>query len=403
MLLGADGRALVDAADALLDHRCAPEAALALAGLMPTADADLRAACLAQAVLRRRARHLGHDLAILSDMGLQQASRPEAARHRARSLTDRVGFCGTVTDLGCGLGVDSRALLNAGWRVRPVEADPWTADAARANTADLGVCVTTGTAEAADLTGLDAAYCDPARRSAAPAGPRGRTPPERDPERWSPPWSWVQHTARQVPTVAKVAPGLPASVIPDGAEAEWVAVGDDVVELVVWFTPLARVGRRATLLDPGSGAVRATVQAPAPTRAVADATDSTPATRTLGPTLIEPHPVVRAADLVEVLADHLDRQRIDPGSEWLTGSAVEHPLARTWQVVEPLPWSAKRLRGALDAHRPGSVTYKTRDVGLSAEALAQRVAVRRHPGGPHLTVVVHRSADGPTPVLVSPS
>src|SRR5207342_649263 len=90
-------------------------------------------------------------------------------------------------------------------------------------------------------SGADAAFVDPARR-----GARGRT---FRPEQFSPPYSFVLDLARRVPaTAAKLAPGIPHDVLPEGAEAEWVSVDGDVVECMLWSGPLVTAPRRATVL-----------------------------------------------------------------------------------------------------------------------------------------------------------
>ena len=42
----------------------------------------------------------------------------------------------------------------------------------------------------------------------------------------------------------KLGPGTDRDVIPAGAEAQWISVDGDVVELGVWFGQVARPGHR---------------------------------------------------------------------------------------------------------------------------------------------------------------
>lgn len=101
-----------------------------------------------------------------------------------------------------------------------------------------------------DLTGWPAAFCDPARRSG------GRR--IFDPAGYSPPFDFLLRLAEEVPlTGAKVAPGIPHELVPEGTEAEWVSDGGEVKEAVLWWGGLATARRRATLL-PGGASLTAT-------------------------------------------------------------------------------------------------------------------------------------------------
>ena len=117
-----------------------------------------------------------------------------------------------------------------------VDADPLTAAMAAANAAALGLgdllTVECADATTVDLTGVDAVFCDPARRRGAGA--------IFDPAAYSPPWDFVVGLAERVGrTVVKVAPGIDHALIPAGAEAEWVSVDGDLVEAALWCGDLA--------------------------------------------------------------------------------------------------------------------------------------------------------------------
>ncbi len=153
-------------------------------------------------------------------------------------------------DLGCGIGTDALAFLDAGLAVHAVERDPDTADVARANldTQESGSAGEVLVADAESVPLEDDArsvgwFADPARRDAT-----GRV--------WttaglSPSWDFVLRLldGSRVAGV-KLGPGLPHAAIPDGVEAEWVSHGGSTVELALWTGPAAASGgRRATVLD----------------------------------------------------------------------------------------------------------------------------------------------------------
>ena len=132
----------------------------------------LAAAALTQAELRRRAvGKFGPAAAgmFFTRAGLEQATRAVVADRRAARL--RAAGVRTLADLGCGLGADALAAARAGIRVYGVEADPLTAALAAANAEAAGLAELVhrrvrATRPAFDLAGVDAVFCDPARRRA---------------------------------------------------------------------------------------------------------------------------------------------------------------------------------------------------------------------------------------------
>ncbi|MGH3713593.1 MAG: methyltransferase domain-containing protein, partial [Micromonosporaceae bacterium] len=235
--------ALAQAGELVAGDPLVAAAALRAAGHPP----ELAAAALTQAELRARATgKFGPDAArmFFTRDGLQQATRGPVAARRAARLTTDPGVR-RAADLCCGVGADAIAFARAGLSVYAVDADPDTAEVARANAEALGlaelITVVCGDAVEADLSGCDAVFCDPARRSG------GRR--VFDPRAYQPPWEFLAALPRRVPrTVLKLGPGIDHALIPAGVEAEWVSVDGDVVEAALWHGPYAQVPRRATVL-----------------------------------------------------------------------------------------------------------------------------------------------------------
>lgn len=208
--------------------------------------AELVSAALAQAGLRQRARAkfgVDADALYFTPNGVEQATRRSVAEWRAQ----RFAALGVkrLADLCCGIGGDAIALARAGIAVLAVDRDELTCAVAAANAAALGlgelIEVRQADVTEVDVTGYDAVFTDPARRTA-----RGRV---FDPEAYSPPLSWAIEAARRTPYGAlKVAPGIPHALVPDGAEAEWVSDHGEVKEAVLWFGTGATEPHRATLL-----------------------------------------------------------------------------------------------------------------------------------------------------------
>ncbi|TMM40580.1 MAG: class I SAM-dependent methyltransferase [Actinobacteria bacterium] len=374
------------------------EAALVLASSLGAADplaaaaalrrhgvpADLAAAALTQAELRRRAvAKFGPDAArmFFTRAGLEQATRVPVADRRAARLS--AAGVRSVADLGCGIGADTLAFARAGIRVLAVEADPPTASVAAANAAVLGLAglveVRCADARAADLSGVDAVFCDPARRRGT-----GRV---FDPRAWSPSWDFVAALPGRVPaTVLKLAPGTDHALIPAGAEAEWVSVDGDVVEAAFWCGPLAEVPRRASLL---------------PSRAVL--TGSGVVAAPVGPVrryLFDPDGAVVRAHLVAEFAATVDGTLADPQIAYVYSDApAATPFARRYEVLDVLPFSVKRLRAVLRERGTGRLTVKKRGSPVDPDQL--RTAMRLS-GTAEATVVLTRVAGAPTALLVEP-
>ncbi|WP_349880351.1 methyltransferase domain-containing protein [Micromonospora sp. HUAS YX12] len=364
----------------------AAAAALRSAGI----PGGLAAAALTQAELRRRAAgKFGAAAAgmFLTRAGLEQATRRAVADRRAARL--RAAGVTTLADLGCGLGADALAAARAGIRVYAVEADPVTAAMAAANAGAAGlaglVTVEHGDATAFDVTGVDAVFCDPARRRAG----TGRR--VFDPNAYSPPWDFVTGLAARVPrTVVKVAPGLDHALIPAGAEAEWVSVDGDLVEAALWCGELAEIPRRATVLRERDDAVSLLTGTGAQEAPV-------------GPVrrfLYDPDPAVVRAHLVAELATDLDATLADPSIAYLyADEARPTPFARCLEITDVLPFSLKRLRALLRERRVGRVEIRKRGSALEPEKLRRDL---RLSGDEAAGLALTRVAGDPTVLVCRP-
>jgi SAM-dependent methyltransferase len=386
-LVTAQAQALQSAVAALPDT-ADPQTLTKLRERHTEADPAVLTALATQVRLQRRAAdRLGPWATemVLEEEALQQATRRDVARYRSGRLSERLGAGEfTVADIGCGLGVDARALAEAGFHVLAVEHDAWRAEAAEVNLAVYAerIRVLLGDALALDpaiLDSCDAAYVDPARRTSG--GPRridgGRSRATTDPAEWSPPWPWVLSLAERMPVVAKVAPGFDPRRASSGADVEWIDHDGEAVEASVWMGSLGRAMRRATALT----ADRAeSLEAPrAEPAAVGPTTDQA---RRL---LVEPSPAIARADLLADLAVRLGADRLDGGG-WLTADATPATLlARTWRIAEEVPHGARELRTWLRGR--GSVTWKTADAQVSATTWDRRVG-HRSGDGPAITIVI---------------
>ncbi|MDD2857039.1 MAG: hypothetical protein PHU75_00035 [Candidatus Nanopelagicales bacterium] len=359
--------------------------------LHPDLDGDRIAALIDQASLAvlASARH-GIDPTglLLTRDGLEQATRPAVSAQRAALLVQQGAR--HVLDLTAGLGFDTRAFLAAGLQVVAVERNPATAAMLRVNAPGAevieGDALAVAPALIADLAPHDVVFIDPARRSGRRTADGARAHPERDPERWSPPWSFVTSLSEGGARVcAKVAPGFAPASLPPGWCGVWTSVDRTMVEAM---TCSWDIGAQRTA------------------RSIADVTVDFASSDLLpGPTspvsawLIEPDASLVSAHLLDAwCSTHAGVHRIDPTGPWLTSATeVTDPLVRAFAVIDQLPNDAKGLRRALIAHGIGDLTVKCRGMGIDAEALRRQL--RLPPGRPG-TLVIARAQGRRTSLLV---
>ena len=348
---------------------------------------DLVSAVVTQARLRSRASaKFGPfaDRMLFTRAGLEQATRlPIAARHAARF---RDAGLTRVADLGCGIGGDALGLAGIGLAVTAVDADEVTAAIAAYNLAPFGdgAVVNHGTAEGTDLTGVDAVWLDPARRTAGHAETT-RTRPED----WSPSLDWAFALAERMPTGIKLGPGLDRSLIPDDVEAQWVSADGSTIELVLWSGALARAGirRSALVVMRGDSAHELTAGADAPDVEA----------RQLGAYLHEPDGAVIRARLIGDVARSLQAGVLDEHIAYLTSdAALTSPFVSSFRVRETLPSDVKALAKALRARGIGRLEIKKRGVDVDPATLRTRLKLH---GDDAATLILTRIGSTRTAIL----
>ena len=385
----ADGSALMAvAAGALADSDGDAVAAAEQVRRRATeASPERRAAALSQVVLRVKAvPKLGPDAVHMwfTADALEQATRRRVADHRAGRLAAAQPG-GSVVDLGCGIGGDLLAFSRAGLIAAGLDLDPLRAAMAAANLVALGLpgAVQQGDATAIDVRAFDAVFADPARR-----GARGRVFDAQD---WTPPWPWVLELL-EGRALVKVAPGIPHELVPDDVEADWVSDAGEVKEAVLWSRPLATAVRRATVIGDTGLATLTDEDDPF-------AQEDRPV-RSVGAFLYEPDGAVIRAGLVTAVAAGVDGGLVDPHIAYVTSDASFHtPFARSYRVVEHLPYREKPLKAALRERGIGRLTIKKRGVAITPEVLRKRLGLR---GDAEATLVLTRVEGQGTALLVEP-
>src|SRR6266567_2551845 len=436
LLLSAAGRELLGR---LAGEDVSPERALALsASLRAEYPAELVAAALTQQALRvaARAKFALADRMLFTRAGLEQASSELTARHAA----GRFAGSRLVADLSCGIGGNLVALAapgsaagraaggaggsaasGAGGKaagsaggsagglprivddsrtmtrkvihdheryVVGIDADPLSVVFARHNVSVCapGARVAVVRADVTELPpgGFDAVFVDPARRDGQRRLGAGQ---------YRPPLPWCLRLTGQVPRVGiKAAPGIRRGLVPAGWETEFVAVGRELKEALLWSPELAAGGvtRRATILPAGH-----TLTAPA----AAAGRPSVPLAAP-GSYLLDPSPAVTRAGLVAELADRLGAWQIDPMIAFLSADEpLRTPFARTLRVLESAPWHEKRFARRLRELGIGSADIRRRGLAGDIARIHRRLGLAG-PGA--ATLVLTRVNDRPWGLICDP-
>jgi hypothetical protein len=248
--------------------------------------------------------------------------------------------------------------------VTAVDADEVTATIASYNLAPFANArVLHGTAETSDLSTVDAAFLDPARRTSG----HSDTARLADPSDYSPSLEFVFGLAKRLPVGVKLGPGLDRDLIPTDAEAQWISVDGQLVEMGLWFGALARPGiRRAALVLGARGTAELT----------ADADSADAEVGPLGEYLYEPDGAVIRARLIGDLARDLDARMLSEGIAYLTADApVATPFATGFRVLETLPVHERDLKRALRERGIGTLEIKKRGVDVDPATLRKRLSL----------------------------
>jgi SAM-dependent methyltransferase len=331
-LLSPLGREVLRAAEAYV------EPLEAVTALRKTFPPDLVAAAIEMVDLRRRAVTKAKNAAFMffTREALEQASVGRIAMYRAQ----RYARYGTVSDWGCGIGIDTLGLSRVA-RVVAIDSDPLRVAMAEANAQVLeraeNIEFVVGDYLVEPIR-TEAIWADPSRR------PDGRR--VTNPALYDPPLSEIVEYAAGRPLGVKVSPAIEAGQIPPEAEAEFISMDGELKEAVLWYGELRTATRRATILPEGETLV--------PQGVMIQSTEP-------GKVLYDPDPAVVRAGAVADLGHRLGAWQIDPRIAYLSSDTpVRTPFAQTLMVEAALPWNLKTLKATL------------RSMGLYAEEVRRR-------------------------------
>lgn len=312
---------------------------------------------------------------------LEQASSQPIAAWRSR----RFSGSGLVFDMCCGTGGDALELaLQA--PVVAIDQDVDRLQVLQINADQLGReerlhCLQ------ADVTALPAAppadstfFFDPARRI---HGRRVHHVREYQPA-LSSMHAWLQDMRGGG---VKVSPAVRLQELEGlDCEVEFISLGGQLKEAVLWVGALKSAAMRATLLPEGLSLV--------------DPADYAAALSDVQAYLYEPDPAVLRAGLVRSLGRKLGLHQIDASIGLLTGDArIDSPFVRRYRLLGVLPNSLKKLRAELRARGIGKVTIKKRGSAVDVEEYSRKL---RAEGALEGTLLLTRVQGRKVTLLISP-
>jgi hypothetical protein len=330
-------------------------------------SADRARLVIQQAELRRRGAEKFSlaERMFFTKVGLEQATDEAVARYKASRLPAGV----LVADLCCGIGGDLVAIAARGPAVG-VERDPAVARIAEANARIAGTTARVVISEVDRTPVVDFAawHIDPDRRR---EGKRTTRVASHDPG-----LEVIARLLRECPHGAiKLAPAADVALTSAGgsetaadvpwheAELEWISRKRECRQLVAWFGSVADLPgmRRATVVlnDVGDhGPIRAE-------SIVGHRGLSTPIAAAVRRYVFEPDSGVLAADLRGAIGECYKLEVVSANAAYFTGdSPVVTPLLSTFEVIEVLPYDARKLNRWLRARSIGTVEVKKRGVEI---------------------------------------
>ncbi len=311
---------------------------------------------------------------------LEQASPFQVSAYRV----ERFRPFEHLVDLGCSIGGDTINLADIAPTLG-IDSDPLRLAIAQANARAIGITdevafVRTELPSSLPLRGPDrlGVYFHPGRRT---EGQRVFSVHD-----YSPPLSIIENWLDFVPALAvKVSPGVNKTELASyDAELEFISLGGELKEGVLWFGPLKTTQMRATVLPGEKSILDDEFQTPLPI--------SEPLAY-----LYEPDPAVIRAGLVATLGRKLGASQLDPDIAYLTAESLQpSPFAKVWKIEDWLPFNLKRLRTYLRERGVGKLVVKKRGSPLQPEELIQKLRLK----GEEERVVFLTHLDGRPIVIV---
>ena len=323
-------------------------------------DAEVIVEVVNQVALRQKARQkLGPiaDSLLLTRQGVEQSSRFDVAKYHARKL----GSLKSVTDLGCGLGIDSIAFAEAGSTVVAVEKDEVTAKFASRNLARFPTAVLHRSAAEDFDVKTEGVFLDPARRDLAASG---RSRKLLSPEDFSPSIGFAFQQLSRVPGGVKLSPALPHEMVSDRFEATWVSHRGDLVEFSQWSTHPQQFGKRFAVTIDGETELKFTGD------------EFEAGVSSLDEYVYEPDPALIRSHLLGAFALEQGLGLLSQGIAYLTGGERKSPWLKGYKLIAELPLDEKAISRYLSERSIGSLEIKKRGVDVDPQLMRKRLKLK---------------------------
>jgi hypothetical protein len=358
----------------------------------PDLSPELASAVIAQRGYQQRA----HDKGLLpaggpwltTAVGLEQATREIVAARRAQRIV--TAGIASVVDISAGIGMDACAFIAADLHVTALEKDPTTAHVCRANL-QLAAEIHTKQAlvKCADATrpGVIASviaqlpppvaiFVDPSRRGVVRPVDGSRAPTERDPQRWSPSWSFIEHLRADYEYVAiKAPPSFDPTARASRHQAsrelntidwtiEWVGLDWTAIECALYSPDLHPAPHRAAAILTEQGAWTLDFNGAAPR----------PDPVGLRGFLAEIHPVLRRPGAVARLGE-LGVLPVTNSTWWLTANEPCDlgPAVRWYRVLAS--GSLAQVPSLCRDHGVSQVAVKSAESRQPLEQIRRRIGI----------------------------
>jgi hypothetical protein len=323
-------------------------------------DAEVIVEVVNQVALRQKARQkLGPiaDSLLVTRQGLEQSSRFDVAKYHARKL----GSLASVTDLGCGLGIDSIAFAETGSTVVAVEKDEVTAKFASRNLARFPAAVLHRSAAEDFDVKTEGVFLDPARRDLAASG---RSRKLLSPDDFSPSIGFAFEQLSRVPGGVKLSPALPHEMVSDRFEATWVSHRGDLVEFSQWSTHPQQFGKRFAVMIDGETELKFTGD------------EFEAGVSSLDEYVYEPDPALIRSHLLGAFALEQGLGLLSQGIAYLTGGELKSPWLKGYKLIAELPLDEKAISRYLSERSIGSLEIKKRGVDVDPQLMRKRLKLK---------------------------
>jgi hypothetical protein len=284
------------------------------------------------------------------------------------------------------------AMASLGINVHAFELDEVTAAVATYNLAPFeNAEVQIADVEQLDLSEFEALFFDPARRELHGAK-KSSTQRHFDPANYSPNYNFCIEKAKTKPTGIKLGPGHDRKQIPEGAEAQWVSVDGDLVEMTLWFGKLARenIARSALLIDSDGQHEVTSSETDSPNAQLGE----------LDAYLYEPDNSLIRSRLIFDFAKPLGLTLIAPDIAYLSSSEkISSPWLKGYKVIDNLVFDRKKLKAYVRDHNIGILEIKKRGSDVSPEELRKQLSPK---GEGAATLIVTRVGDAHRVLVAQP-